>query len=76
MKFKSHEPIEFEYPVYMLLSERNLAVINAYLESCGYMPYSRERQIKTLVKRKKEKQSFWERLMRTKPGFDRGQDDV
>lgn len=76
MKYKPHKDVDCQYPVYMLLSDKNLAVINAYLESCGYLPYSRQKQIKTLVKRKKEKQSFWDRLMRSVPGFDRGQDDV
>jgi hypothetical protein len=76
MKYKTHEPIEFEHPIYCLLSDKNLAVINAYLENCGYVPYTRERQIKTLVKRKQEKQSFWDRLMRQVPGFDRGQNGI
>ena len=75
MKFKSHEPIDCQYPIYMLLSDKNLAVINAYLEGCGYQTFSREKQIKTLVKRKREKQSFWDRLMRQVPGFDRGQNE-
>jgi len=73
MKYKSHEPIDCQYPIYCLLSDDNLAMINAYLENCGYVPYSRERRIKTLVKRKPEKKSFWEKLMRQVPGFDRGQ---
>ena len=75
MKYKPHKDVDCQYPVYMLLSDKNLAVINAYLEACGYLPYCREKQIKTLVKRKKEKQSFWDRLMKSVPGFDRGQDE-
>jgi hypothetical protein len=69
MKYGKTVETGHEYPIPSLLSEDNLAVINAYLEASGYMPYGRQQNTQVVVIRKEEKLSFWKKLMEGNRGL-------
>ena len=69
MKYKLHDKIEYNCPIGSLLSDESMAVLNG-LFGTHYTQKQFKKDIK--VSRKREGFKFWDRLVRSKPGFDRG----
>jgi hypothetical protein len=58
-----------------LLDERSLEAVNRYLEPFGVSYKRSVKAGKITVKTAEKGFSFWDRLMRVKPGFDRGENE-
>ena len=72
MKYKLHDKIECNCPIGSLLSDESMAVVNGLFNT----RYSRQTYKGIKVSRKREGFKFWDRLVRAKPGFDRGGNDT
>ena len=72
MKYKTHIEIKDKYPIISLLSEDCINNLNSRFR----MHITKERVKKQIrVQRKEERPGFFDRLMRQKPGFDKGDNE-
>jgi hypothetical protein len=58
-----------------IIDDRSLKAVNKYLEPFGIVYYKKKIGNTATVKTAEKGFSFWDRLMRVKPGFSRGDNE-
>ncbi len=72
MKYRLHHEIKDSFQMISLISDNGIASLNKLFDT-HYTRQLVKKQIR--IKRKEEKFSFWKKLMETKPGFNKGNNE-